>query len=74
MASKATEQTILLVDPDLDYLDWATKHLDADGVRSRVVSCSQSGEIDYDEFAEWFGVQEEQKQAQQEEVRAHAPV
>ncbi|MEN8694336.1 MAG: sigma-54 dependent transcriptional regulator [Akkermansiaceae bacterium] len=27
------EHTILLVDPDLDYLDWATKHLAADGVQ-----------------------------------------
>lgn len=26
-------QTILLVDPDLDYLDWATKHLEVPGVR-----------------------------------------
>lgn len=27
------EQTILLVDPDLDYLEWATKHLAADGLK-----------------------------------------
>ncbi len=27
------ERTILLVDPDLDYLEWATKHLAADDVR-----------------------------------------
>jgi DNA-binding NtrC family response regulator len=27
------EQTVLLVDPDLDFLEWATKHLAADGVR-----------------------------------------
>jgi DNA-binding NtrC family response regulator len=27
------EQTLLLVDPDLDYLDWATKHLKAKGLR-----------------------------------------
>jgi len=33
MATKSDEQTILLVDPDLDYLDWATKLLDADDVR-----------------------------------------
>ena len=26
-------QTLLLVDPDLDHLDWATKHLQAEGVR-----------------------------------------
>ncbi|MGC6582355.1 MAG: sigma-54-dependent transcriptional regulator [Akkermansiaceae bacterium] len=28
-----TERTLLLVDPDLDYLDWATKHLAADGLQ-----------------------------------------
>ncbi|MBT8044190.1 MAG: sigma-54 dependent transcriptional regulator [Verrucomicrobiae bacterium] len=27
------EQTILLVDPDIDYLEWATKHLGAKGLR-----------------------------------------
>ncbi|MEN8848067.1 MAG: sigma-54 dependent transcriptional regulator [Akkermansiaceae bacterium] len=27
------EHTILLVDSDLDYLDWATKHLAADGIK-----------------------------------------
>jgi len=27
------EQTILLVDSDIDYLEWATKHLAADGLR-----------------------------------------
>ena len=27
------EHTLLLVDPDLDYLDWATKHLAADGLQ-----------------------------------------
>jgi DNA-binding NtrC family response regulator len=27
------EQTLLLVDPDLDHLEWATKHLAADGLR-----------------------------------------
>ncbi|MEI6604668.1 MAG: sigma-54 dependent transcriptional regulator [Verrucomicrobiota bacterium] len=27
------EETLLLVDPDLDFLDWATKHLAADGLR-----------------------------------------
>jgi DNA-binding NtrC family response regulator len=26
-------ETLLLVDPDLDFLDWATKHLAADGLR-----------------------------------------
>lgn len=29
----ADPQTILLVAPDLDYLEWATKHLAADGLR-----------------------------------------
>lgn len=33
MTTLTEEQTILLVDSDLDYLDWATKHLGADGVR-----------------------------------------
>lgn len=32
MSSKALSQ-ILLVDPDLDYLEWATKHLNADDVK-----------------------------------------
>lgn len=27
------ERTLLLVDTDHDYLDWATKHLDAEGIR-----------------------------------------
>lgn len=27
------ERTLLLVDPDHDYLDWCTKHLEADGIR-----------------------------------------
>ncbi|MDB4354207.1 sigma-54 dependent transcriptional regulator [Akkermansiaceae bacterium] len=27
------EHTILLVDPDLDYLEWATKHLAAEGIK-----------------------------------------
>jgi DNA-binding NtrC family response regulator len=33
MAPASTEQTILLVDKDLDFLNWATKHLEAEGVR-----------------------------------------
>ncbi len=33
MSDLPEEQTILLVDSDLDYLDWATKHLSADNVR-----------------------------------------
>lgn len=31
--SDTPEHTILLVDPDLDYLDWATKHLFAKGLQ-----------------------------------------
>ena len=27
------EHTILLVDPDLDYLEWSTKHLSAEGIK-----------------------------------------
>ncbi|GAA5482491.1 sigma-54-dependent transcriptional regulator [Haloferula sargassicola] len=34
------EQTILLVDQDHDFLDWATKHLTADGVR--ILRCDNS--------------------------------
>ncbi len=30
---EAKKQTILLVDSDLDYLEWATKHLSANGLR-----------------------------------------
>lgn len=33
MATSTTEQTILLVDEDHDYLDWATKRLEAKGLR-----------------------------------------
>ncbi len=33
MLAKLPEETLLLVDPDLDFLDWATKHLAADGLR-----------------------------------------
>ena len=33
MSETSPEQTLLLVDPDLDYLEWATKHLIADGLR-----------------------------------------
>ena len=32
MTTPTAEQTILLVDEDLDYLDWATRHLKAEGV------------------------------------------
>ena len=31
--SDTPENTLLLVDPDHDYLDWATKHLAADGLK-----------------------------------------
>ena len=33
MATVTTDQTILLVDQDRDFLDWATRHLDAKGVQ-----------------------------------------
>ena len=33
MATASKEQTILLVDEDLDFLDWATKHLEAEDLR-----------------------------------------
>ena len=33
MSADTQERTLLLVDPDHDYLDWATKHLEADDVR-----------------------------------------
>lgn len=33
MAQTSTEDTLLLVDPDLDFLDWATKHLAAKDLR-----------------------------------------
>lgn len=33
MPETSAEQTILLVDSDIDYLEWATKHLDAKGLR-----------------------------------------
>lgn len=33
MSDNTAEQTILLVDSDIDYLEWATKHLSADGLR-----------------------------------------
>lgn len=36
----AAERTILLIDPDIDYLNWATKHLSADGVR--VLRCDNA--------------------------------
>lgn len=33
MPEDSTTDTLLLVDPDLDFLDWATKHLAADNLR-----------------------------------------
>jgi len=33
MPEDSTEDTLLLVDPDLDFLDWATKHLAAQNLR-----------------------------------------
>ena len=33
MPEDSTEDTLLLVDPDLDFLDWASKHLAADNLR-----------------------------------------
>jgi len=33
MPAKPPDETLLLVDPDLDFLDWATKHLAAEGLR-----------------------------------------
>ena len=33
MPEDSTEDTLLLVDPDLDFLDWATKHLAANNLR-----------------------------------------
>jgi DNA-binding NtrC family response regulator len=33
MAENSAEDTLLLVDPDLDFLDWATKHLAATNLR-----------------------------------------
>ncbi len=33
MPEDSTEDTLLLVDPDLDFLDWATKHLTARNLR-----------------------------------------
>jgi len=40
MQTNPTEDTILLVDPDLDFLDWATKHLSAKNLR--VLRCDNA--------------------------------
>ena len=41
MVSPISEETLLLVDPDLDFLDWATKHLAAKGLR--ILRCDDAG-------------------------------
>lgn len=41
MPEPAAEETLLLVDPDLDFLDWATKHLAAKGLR--ILRCDDAG-------------------------------
>ncbi len=40
MPENSSEDTLLLVDPDLDFLDWATKHLSAKGLR--VLRCDNA--------------------------------
>jgi DNA-binding NtrC family response regulator len=40
MAEALPEQTILIVDQDHDFLEWATKHLTANGVR--ILRCDQA--------------------------------
>jgi len=40
MQTNPTEDTLLLVDPDLDFLDWATKHLSAKNLR--VLRCDNA--------------------------------
>lgn len=40
MAEGPAEDTLLLVDPDLDFLDWATKHLAANNLR--VLRCDNA--------------------------------
>lgn len=40
MPAVSQERTLLLVDPDHDFLDWATKHLEADDVR--ILRCDNS--------------------------------
>jgi len=41
MPESQPEETLLLVDPDLDFLDWATKHLSAKGLR--ILRCDDAG-------------------------------
>ena len=40
MAEADFIDTLLLVDSDIDFLDWATKHLEAPGVR--ILRCDSS--------------------------------
>ncbi|MDP3850237.1 MAG: sigma-54 dependent transcriptional regulator [Luteolibacter sp.] len=40
MIPETTEDTLLLVDPDLDFLEWATKHLAAD--KLRILRCDNA--------------------------------
>jgi DNA-binding NtrC family response regulator len=41
MPESESEETLLLVDPELDFLDWATKHLAAKGLR--ILRCDDAG-------------------------------
>ncbi|MGJ8633545.1 MAG: sigma-54-dependent transcriptional regulator [Luteolibacter sp.] len=41
MAPSVPEETLLLVDPDLDFLEWATKHLQAKNLR--ILRCDDAG-------------------------------
>ncbi len=40
MTEESTEETLLLVDPDLDFLDWATKHLT--GKNLKILRCDDA--------------------------------
>lgn len=40
MAESDPTDTLLLVDSDIDFLEWATKHLEAPGVR--ILRCDNS--------------------------------
>jgi DNA-binding NtrC family response regulator len=40
MSASTEQDTLLLVDPDLDFLDWATKHLHAD--KLRILRCDDA--------------------------------
>ncbi len=41
MPEAESEETLLLVDPELEFLDWATKHLAAKGLR--ILRCDDAG-------------------------------